>query len=227
VNRAEVTVIEVNLNPGATRRPSRRKGGLSLGRARKPAAAAGPRQPIDRWGLFSVLGWVVLIAGVGWMFMSARARKDELDIAIERAVRDSAHYAAVIATTERLTARRDSIVTRLRLIQEIDAGRYIWPHILDEVGRALPPYTWLTALSQIEAGPPVAFRIEGRAGNTFALTQFMKDLEASGFIRGVRLASTQLIREQEKVVQAFILEATYEEPSPDRIETVPLFAAER
>ncbi|HEY8470483.1 MAG TPA: PilN domain-containing protein [Longimicrobiales bacterium] len=227
MNRAEVTVIEVNLNPGATRRSARRKGGLSLGGARKQAAAGAPRQPIDRWGLFAVLGWVVMLAGVGWMFMGARARKEELNIAIERAVRDSAHYAAVIATTERLTARRDSIVTRLRLIQEIDAGRYIWPHILDEVGRALPPYTWLTSLTQIDAGPPVAFRIEGRAGNTFALTQFMKDLEASGFIRGVRLASTQLIHEQEKVVQAFVLEATYEEPTPDRIETVPLFAAER
>ncbi len=219
-------MIEVNLNPGAARRPTRRKAGFSLGGGRKLGAAK-PRQPIDRWGLFAVLGWVVLVAGAGWMFMSARARMDELDIAIERAVRDSAHYAAVIASTERLQARRDSIAHRLQLIQEIDAGRYVWSHILDEIGRALPAYTWLTSVAHTSEGPPVAFRIQGRAGNTFALTQFMKDLEASPFIRGVTIVSTQLINEKEKVVQSFILDATYETPPPDRIETVPLFASER
>jgi len=218
-------VIEVNLNPGAARRPNRRKVGLSLGGGSKLGAAK-PRQPIDRWGLFAVLGWVALIAGAGWMFMSARARMDELEIAIERAVRDSAHYAAVIASTERLQARRDSIANRLQLIQEIDAGRYVWSHILDEIGRALPPYTWLTSVAHTGSGP-VSFRIQGRAGNTFALTQFMKDLEASPFIRGVTIVSTQLVNEKEKVVQAFILDATYETPPPDRIETVPLFASER
>ena len=33
----------------------------------------------------------------------------------------------------------------------IDEDRYIWPHILDEVSRALPPYTWITVLNL--AGP--------------------------------------------------------------------------
>lgn len=219
-------MIEVNLNPGAARRPNRRKVGLSLGGGRKLAAPK-PRQPVDRWGLFAVLGWVLAVAGVGWMFTTARARKDELNIAIERAVRDSAHYAAVIASTERLQARRDSIAHRLQLIQEIDAGRYVWPHILDEIGRALPAYTWLTSVAHGGAGSPVSFSIQGRAGNTFALTQFMKDLEASPFIRGVTIVSTQLINDKDKVVQSFILRATYETPPPDRIETVPLFASER
>ena len=218
-------MIEVNLNPGAARRPTRRKIGFSLGGGSKLGAAK-PRQPMDRWGLFAVLGWVALVAGAGWMFMSTRARMEELDIAIERAVRDSAHYAEVIAATQRLQARRDSIAHRLQLIQEIDAGRYVWAHILDEIGRALPAYTWLTSIAHT-GEQPVSFRIHGRAGNTFALTQFMKDLEASPFIRGVTIVSTQLINDQDKIVQSFILDATYETPPPDRIETVPLFASER
>jgi len=218
-------VIEVNLNPGAARRASRRKVGFKLGGGSKLGAGQ-PRQPMDRWGLFAVLGWVALIAGVGWMFVSTRARMEELDIAIERAVRDSAHYAAVIAATERLQARRDSIAYRLQLIQEIDAGRYVWAHILDEIGRALPAYTWLTSIAHMGGEQQVSFRIQGRAGNTFALTQFMKDLEASPFIRGVTIVSTQLVNEKDKVVQAFVLDASYETPPPDRIETVPLFASE-
>ena len=34
----------------------------------------------------------------------------------------------------------------LNMIRAIDDDRYIWPHVMDEVSRALPPYTWLVSL---------------------------------------------------------------------------------
>jgi Tfp pilus assembly protein PilN len=101
---------------------------------------------------------------------------------------------------------------------------------MDEVSRSLPPYTWLIDVATLESvdsaqvGP--RFRIEGRTGNNFALTKYLQDLEASPFIRNVRLASTELVRENEKLVYSFLLEASYEEPPPDVIQTVPLFAKE-
>ena len=30
---------------------------------------------------------------------------------------------------------------------QIDSDRYVWPHLLDEVSRNLPSYTWLTSLT--------------------------------------------------------------------------------
>ena len=33
-------------------------------------------------------------------------------------------------------------------IRSVDSDRYVWPHLLDEVTRALPPYTWL-----VDMGP--------------------------------------------------------------------------
>jgi len=35
----------------------------------------------------------------------------------------------------------------MNLIRAIDEDRFIWPHVLDEVSKALPPYTWLSSLT--------------------------------------------------------------------------------
>ena len=106
----------------------------------------------------------------------------------------------------------------------------MWPHLLDEVARALPDYTWLTGIVQIGAARVHMpdFRIRGRSGNNFALTRFMENLEASPFIREVQLVTTEQVIEQEdgmdgvRTVHDFTLEASYELPPPELIETVPL-----
>src|SRR5206468_11756127 len=35
---------------------------------------------------------------------------------------------------------------RSRVIRTIDGDRYVWPHLLDQVTKALPPYTWITGV---------------------------------------------------------------------------------
>ena len=148
-------------------------------------------------------------------------------VEIDTAVADSARYFDLIQQNNALNARRDSIAQRVGIIQEIDGDRYVWPHIMDEVARAMPDYTWLLELIQVAAADPLRFRIVGQAGNNFAVTQFMENLEASLFVMNVDLVST----EQEivsrgginRIVNRFELEAEYERPPPELLETVPLF----
>jgi Tfp pilus assembly protein PilN len=45
-------------------------------------------------------------------------------------------------------AQRDSVQRQLEVIKSIDNDRFIWAHIMDEVSRALPPYTWLKSIQQ-------------------------------------------------------------------------------
>jgi Tfp pilus assembly protein PilN len=68
-------------------------------------------------------------------------------------------------------------------------------------------------------------RLEGRAGSYFAVGRYIEDLEASPFLRQVRLISSSQTQADQRTVLGFILEASYEEPAPDAIETVPLFGA--
>ena len=183
----------------------------------------------DRLAMAAVATWLIMLPLTGYMFLKDRSKIKDLNVAVEGAIADSTKYANIIAANKKLIERRDTIARKVNIIQQIDAGRYVWPHIMDEVSRSLPPYTWLVSISAMEADSTEKlpkFKIEGRTGNNFALTKYLQDLEASPFIKNVKLSSTELVRENDKLVYSFMLEAFYEEPPPDVIETVPLFAKE-
>lgn len=211
-------MIEVNLLPGAVRRKRRAAPSLSLN-----LAGLGALRSVDRLLAAAVAAWIVAPLLVLWLFLGTRAEKVDLELRLEEARQDSASLAAVIATTSRLQARRDTIAQKLVIIQEVDAGRFIWAHILDEIARAIPRQTWLTSLAQTDQEKLPRLKLDGRTGSTFALTEFMKSLEESSFLKNVRLVSTELVRENDRLLHAFVLELAYEEPGPDVIETVPLF----
>ncbi len=214
-------MIEVNLLPGGRKRASRGPK-LSL---KLPSLSAGAL-PKDPWLLGSAAAVVAVVAGAAYLYWSVSSRQSELEVLVAAAVADSARYADLIEQANRMTARRDSIAQRVAIIQEIDGDRYVWPHILDEVARALPDYTWLDELVQVSGGANLRFRILGKAGNNLAVTRFMENLEASFFIRGVELISTEQMVEEGRMVNQFHLEAFYERPPVELLETVPLFGEE-
>jgi Tfp pilus assembly protein PilN len=216
-------LIEVNLQPGGRKRGSRGPR-FSL----KLPSSGGIGQ--DRWVLGSSV--VVLAAAVvgGFLFTTTSSLREELEVRVEEERADSARYADLILQNDALVARRDSIAQRVEIIQEIDGDRYVWSHIMDEVARALPEYTWLTDIFQLSLGEELEIRIEGRAGNPFALTQFMENLESSLFLRSVDLISTEQIIDESiegarRVVYRFQLETLFERPPAELLETVPLFNA--
>lgn len=218
--------INVNLKPGAPKKAARKAPKMpSFGAVEKFKTL--PK--FDRMLAFIVAAWILGPALLGFMFFTERATKTEFETNIAAALADSAKYTQLIQANKTLLARRDTIAMKVNAIQEIDAGRFIWSHVMDELSRALPPYTWLT---KITALPPDSteklprFSLEGHAQNNFALSQYMQQLETSPFIRAVKLTTNELVRVREKLVYQFALEASYEEPPPDVIQTVPLFAKE-
>ncbi len=216
-------MIRINLVPGAARNAKRRLPSLGSFRLR-PSAPSLPS--VDRWMLFVVTAWIVGPLAVGWMYMETGTRIDDLTVSIETARIDSVRYAEMRRTNELLLARQDSIAQKLQVIQEIDAGRFAWVHIMDEIARSLPPYTWLM---NVVSRPTEAsldaprFTIEGRAGNTFAIVEFMQELEASPFLRSITLITTDQVREDEALIYSFTLEGEFQPPPPDVIQTVPVF----
>ena len=215
-------MIEVNLIPGGKRRGSR---GPKIS-FKLPSIGGGFG---DRWVLGSAAVIILLAAAAGYLYWTVSGAMADLGVELELAQADSARYVDEIAKNALLEAREDSILQRATIIQEIDEDRYVWPHILDEVARMLPDYTWLTELVEVASGDNLQFRIDGRAGNNFAVTQFMENLESSLFISNVELISTEQVPESSggfnRAVTSFSLEALFERPSPDLLPTVPLFEA--
>jgi Tfp pilus assembly protein PilN len=211
-------MIEINLLPGTEKRKKQRAGFA----VKLPSGVP----TVDRITAFIVAAWIIAPLVAAWMFFGVRSERADLQVAVDQAAADSARYGRLIETQAALQARQDTIAQKLSIIQEIDAGRYIWPHILDEISRALPPYTWLETVRHRDAGTQTGFTIMGRTGNLAALTRFMDALEASPFLRAIELVSSEqayVAGDESRIVNDFILTGTYDHPPLEMIETVPLF----
>ena len=239
-------MIEINLLPGAARKSKGRGTGLSL----KAITAGAASRIRDPYLIGAVASVVAAVAAVGFMHMSQASSADSLEVRELTAVRDSTRYALVLGERRKAESKRDSVLKQLTVIKSIDNDRYVWSHILDEVSRSLPPYTWLKSISQTSqqtvpsAAPakpaaaaaadtskrkdperktdPLNFRITGHTVDIQALTRFMKMLETSPFLMNVQLARSEMVLLDGREVTEFQLDAGYERPDKSVITTAPV-----
>lgn len=239
-------MIEINLLPAGEkkRRPAGRAGAARRGPA-LPKFAGDPYM----LGLGALA--VVVFLGLGFAYWRVDTAQAAVESRIETETRDSTRFASTIELVDAMESRQDTIESKIGVIRGVDERRFIWPHLLDEISRAIPPYTWLTKLAAVEAevaavpaepktaadsaavkaaaeaaanpqGP--AFNLEGNTGSTQALTRFMKSLEASPFIRDVTLVTSEQTNTAGRTYQKFTLEARYETADSSFVETVPVIS---
>ena len=230
-------MIEVNLLPrGAS--AARKAGGPSpfaalserLGRIK---AVVG-----DPYLVGAVAATLAAVGAVGAMRWTTTREAEALAVREAAAVADSTRNAAAIAARTAALVQRDSVNRQLAVITQIDSARYVWAHVLDEVSRNLPPYTWLTSVQQTSAPPAppalpadsasqekapakpaadtasaaggaVTFRMMGQTVDLQALTLFMRDLEASPFVERVQLVRSEAALADGKEVTEFTLDGAY------------------
>src|SRR6476469_924377 len=135
-------MIEINLLPGSGKK--NRSTGFSL---KAIAGQAGSRVK-DPFMIAAAVSILAATGSIGYLHMSQTAKADDLTERERRAVQDSTRYVAVLRERNRALAQRDSVQRQLEIIKSIDNDRFVWSHIMDEVSRALPPYTWLKTIAQ-------------------------------------------------------------------------------
>jgi Tfp pilus assembly protein PilN len=136
-------MIEINLLPGAGRKS--RRSGVPSGLSTAFSGIAG--QIKDPYMIAAVASAVIAVSSVGALWLRQTSTEATLHEKEALAVQDSAKYATVILEKRKAETRRDSVLRQVRLIQAIDNDRFIWPHILAEVSKAVPQYTWLRDVS--------------------------------------------------------------------------------
>lgn len=214
-------MIEINLLPGSVKRQKKKLPVFRASSFRRPSLPA-----MNRTGALLAGAWLVGLGVLAWLHFGSTGTLRQLEADVTAAQRDSARLAQLRVLNDSLQRQITQVGARLQVLQEIDAGRFNWAHIFDEISRALPQYTWLISIQEVDAtvaGEPTRVRIIGRTGNTFALARFMQDLEESPFLQRVTIISQAEVIENDKSLYSFTLEATYEEPPPDVIEMQPLF----
>lgn len=215
-------MIEVNLLPESQKSRGRAKrasksGGAGFGQALKG------RNP---WNGALAVACVVVPAAVGFIWWGQRGNATELDLRLEAATADSARLADLRLVSDSLSERRTQIRDRVALVEELDRNRFVWPHLLDEISRAVPQLAWLSNLRQTSPLPNVGVQIQGVAANPLAITEFVRNLEASDFVTDVRILGSQkqMLNDGELSVQAFTLTARFTEPVGGVARTEPIIA---
>ena len=121
-------MIKVNLLPGAGGK-SDGASALDFG-ALITGATSGVK---DKFLIGTIAAVSIIGATVALLFIGQQSRERSLVERERRAVEDSTRFKVVLAAKAKAEATRDSLYQRVAIIKSIDASRYLWPHLLDEI----------------------------------------------------------------------------------------------
>jgi Tfp pilus assembly protein PilN len=234
-------MIEINLLPGKKRKAAGAGFQLAM-----PDFRAILTQVKDPWLIGAIAAWVVVGGGGAALFITGRARLAAAEARLDAVKTEKRRYDIVIAQKRQAEQVRDSLVAEINVIRSIDADRYIWPHVLDQVTKALPPYTWITRVQSVgvvvaaaqpgqqasvqpdsTGAPLVRVSIDGRTVDIQAYTTFLRQLAASPWFTDVTPASSQVVIEADRPVTSFNVTVRYRVADSVYIRTVPLVQAVR
>jgi type IV pilus assembly protein PilN len=127
---------------------------------------------------------------IGWRYWALGRESAQLDAAIAAAQQETGRLHSVIAQVQQFEQRRAQLQQRVVLIEQLRKGQTGPVHMLDQVSRALPPMLWLTELKQNDKVPGEVI-IDGRCTTLTGLSDFVANLEASGYFKkSVEIVST-------------------------------------
>lgn len=227
--------IEINLQPGPKKRKKAAGAGLSL-----DAFKGVIEQVKDPLLVGAVGAWVLAAAFIAFVFVTTQTRVSSLESDLTDARAEAERYRLLVEQKRNARALRDSLVAELEAIRAIDGGRYVWPHVLDEITRALPDFTWLTNVAQLEtqaaatavedtlaAPPPVRVQLTGRAADIGGYTQFLRQLSTSPWLTNIEAGNAQTVPEGQagqvgRPVYQFSITVTFQRADSAFIQTVPV-----
>jgi Tfp pilus assembly protein PilN len=196
----------------------------------------------------AVGGWICVVAGLGFIYLNTVRQLYSLEPRLEQARSENRRFKTFLADKRRQEMIRDSLLAQITVIRTVDGDRYIWPHLLDEVTKALPAYTWLVdmgpaaapanaaqtptvetpktkadsaAQAAAAAVPVLTFQLNGRTIDIQAYTRFLRQLEASPWIENATPVSAQTVVEKDRPVTAFTIRATFSRADSAYIRTAP------
>jgi Tfp pilus assembly protein PilN len=136
-------MITVNLRPGKRRKRS----GSSLNLKGMLDGFRGLGTKVkDPLLLGAIAGWVCVLGFLGFVYLNNVRQLYSLEPRLEQARSEHRRFKTFLADKRRQERIRDSLLAQITVIREVDGDRYIWPHLMDEVTKALPAYTWLVDL---------------------------------------------------------------------------------
>jgi Tfp pilus assembly protein PilN len=219
-------MIEINLLPGSRKKRGAKGAGFTM-----PDVKALAGLVKDPWLIACLAAWGIFALVVVLLWLPRRGKVNDLEPQLASVQREAQRLEAVLRTKAEAESKRDSLIAQIEVIRSIDRERYIWPHIMDAVSRALPPYTWLDDLASRSAEPTdsggaaIGIQITGKSADIQAITRFVRNLEESPFLEQATQMSTSVVLEQNRDIFTFVINVRYQQPDTTILAMRPLAAS--
>ena len=155
------------------------------------------RKPVKRAVMFqagqkitAACSAILIVAAlfIGWRYWSLQQQSVALDKDISVAQQETTRLHAVIQQVQQFEQQKAQLQQRVVLIEQLRKTQTGPVHMLDQISLALPPMLWLTELKQTDD----SVVIDGRCTAVTSLTDFVTNLEASGYFkRSIDIISSQ------------------------------------
>lgn len=207
-------MIEVNLHPSGDRKRRKKGGGSGIDISMPDFGDVQILDSIrsDPWNAAFIGALVIVPLLVLGLWLGQRSEEQQLQSRLDEALADSARLADLRALSDSLTEREQEIRQRIQLVRELDQNRYVWPHLMDELAAALPSSAWVRAVKQQSPLPNLQVQVLGTAGTPLVITDFVRNLERSPYLRDVQIVGTNKQMVDGVSTQAFTLNMRYQSP---------------
>ena len=184
--------------------------------AKKKASVAVALQSGQKLTLGCTLILLAAGLGIGWRYWSLQQQSAQLDADISTAQQETTRLHSVISQVQQFEQRKAQLQQRVALIEQLRRDQTGPVHMLDQISRSLPPMLWLTNMKQGAA--PTEVVLDGRCTTMTGLSDFVANLEGSGFFkRGIEIIQSQTEAGPATVGELirFSIKATFQPPGSD------------
>jgi type IV pilus assembly protein PilN len=197
-------MIRINLLATEREKQPRKKSGIAFDIGQKVT-------------LLSSLILVATVLGIGWWWWMLDRESARLTSGIASAERETARLKTILSQVATFEKQKQQLQERVKLIEELRRGQTGPVHMIDELSKAMPEMLWLTELKQ-DAGDVT---IEGRCTTLTALSDFVGNLERSGYFkRPVEILDSQVeAAAPTSELIAFTLKASFAMPGSEPVPT--------
>jgi type IV pilus assembly protein PilN len=177
---------------------------------------ASPFQAVQKITIGCSLIVVATLVTVGWWYLALSRESTTVDNEIAAARKETTRLQGILQQVQQFEQQRGQLEQRVGLIEQLRKGQTGPVHLLDQISRALPSMLWLTELKQTDKTPNEVV-IEGRSTTLTGVSDFVKNLEESGYFKrsiDIISSTTEPISQPPGELIKFQLRAQFQEPEP-------------
>ncbi len=124
---------------------------------------------------------VLAVIAIGWRYWLVGRDSAAVETQIAAAQKETQRLHSVIAQMQQFEQRKAQLQQRVTLIEQLRKEQIGPVHMLDQISLALPSSLWLSEMKQTTT--PNEVLIEGRSLSLTGLSDFVGNLERSGFFQ--------------------------------------------